>query len=99
MILKIVYYISKHVKYVFRKGFFHLLSANLITNIFSFGSQILVTKMLPPSQIGSIKTAQSFSTILSVISFFGFDTATLKLCSEKRNEDEKQAILYGNTIT
>lgn len=99
MRFNIIQYSFTQFKSVFRKGFFHLLSANLITSVLSFGSQLLVTKILTPSQIGSIKTAQSFSSILAIISGFGFDTATLKLCSEKRDVNEKRAILFGNIIT
>lgn len=78
---------------VSRKGFFHLFSANLMTTLLSFGSQLLVVKCLTPSEMGTIKTLQSFMAVLSILAGFGFNTSVLKLCSEQRTPEEKALIL------
>ncbi len=84
------------------KGFFHLLSANLLLKVFGFASQIFVAWILTPEDIGRIKVLQSFMAIFVVTAGFGFNISTLKLCSENRTPGEKyylfkKAISY--TIT
>ena len=69
---------------VAHKGFFHLLSANLVTRFLGFGSQLLVIKFLTPLEMGEIKTIQSLTVVVAILAGFGFNTAVLKLCSEKR---------------
>ncbi len=78
---------------VFRKGFFHLLSANLVVNLLAFGSQIIVVRFLSAVELGQVKTLQAFVSVAVIISAFGFNTAVLKLCSEKRPLAER-ALIY-----
>lgn len=78
---------------VSNKGFFHLFTANLVITILGFGSQLLVVKFLSPADVGNIKTIQSFITVASILAGFGFNTAVLKLCSERRDLEEKAYIL------
>jgi O-antigen/teichoic acid export membrane protein len=72
-----------------QKGFFHLFSANLIISFLAFGSQLLVVKFLSLTEIGNIKTIQSFITVAGYLAGFGFNVSVLKLCSENRNAEEK----------
>lgn len=81
------------------KGFFHLLSANVVIRIFGFASQLFVAWILTPEDIGRIKIMQSFMAVLIITSGFGFNVSTLKLCSEERSTGEKlflfrKGILY-----
>ena len=83
-----------------KKGFFHLLSANFIIGFLGFGSQLLVAKFLTPVELGQIKTMQSFMSVATIFAGFGFNTAVLKLCSEKRTLEErafifKQCLYYS----
>jgi O-antigen/teichoic acid export membrane protein len=75
------------------KGLFHLVSANILIGFFGFGSQLLVAKLLSPTELGQIRTIQSYIGVASIIAGFGFNGAVLKLCSEKRGLDEKITIL------
>lgn len=82
---------------VTQKGFFHLLSANAITQFMGFGCQLLVIKFLSPTEMGNIKTIQSFTSVGCVLAGFGITTAVLKLCSEERSAEEKAHILRRST--
>lgn len=87
-----MYNISNLIKDIIKKGFFHLLSANLIIGFLGFGSQLLVAKFLTPVELGQIKTMQSFIGVAVIVAGFGFNTAVLKLCSEKRSLEERASI-------
>ena len=65
----------------------------MITSFLGFGSQLLVVKFLTLTEIANIKTLQSFITISGVMAAFGFGASTLKLCSEKRIDEDKFYIL------
>lgn len=80
------------------KGFFHLMSANLLINFLGFGSQLFVAKFLSSIDLGRIKTMQSFISLAVILGGFGFNTAVLKLCSENKPLDEKKHILKENLI-
>lgn len=80
------------------KGFFHLFSANILINLFAFGSQLLVVKFLSPAEMADIKTMQSFTGIAVVLAGFGLNAAVLKLCSESRPESERSAIFRQSLI-
>lgn len=81
---------------VTKKGFFYLLSANFIIGFLGFGSQLLVAKFLTPIELGQIKAIQSFIGVGTILAGFGFNTAVLKLCSEKRSLEERAFIFKQN---
>lgn len=81
-----------------QKGFFHLLSANVVIGLLGFGSQLLVVKFLSPTEIGQIKTLQSLVGVAAVLAGFGFNSSVLKLCSEARPDAEKAAIFRRNLL-
>lgn len=87
--LKKIFILLNNVK---SKGFFHLLSANFVIGFLGFGSQLLVAKFLTPIELGQIKTMQSFMGVATIFAGFGFNTAVLKLCSEKRTLEERAFI-------
>lgn len=89
--------ISQLLKDIAIKGFFHLLSANLIIGFLGFGSQLLVAKFLTPIELGQIKAMQSFIVVATILAGFGFNTAVLKLCSEKRSMEER-AFIFKQTF-
>jgi O-antigen/teichoic acid export membrane protein len=75
------------------KGFFHLLSANFLTQFLGFGTLLLVTKLVSPTEIGEIKVIQSYVAIFIILAGFGFNTAVLKYCAEDIGKQEKERIL------
>lgn len=79
-----------------QKGFFHLLSAKFLLRFLGFGSQILVVKFLTATEMGQIKTMQSFISVAAILASFGFNTAVLKICSEKRELEEKEYLFKKN---
>jgi O-antigen/teichoic acid export membrane protein len=63
-----------------------------------FGSLLLIAKFLTPIELGQIKTMQSYVEVATIIAGFGFNTAVLKLCSEKRALEEKSYIFRKNSF-
>ena len=82
---------------VSQKGFFHLLSANVLIQAVAFGSQLFVAAILAPDDIGRIKIIQTYLSIFSIVAGMGFNASTLKLCSENRTENE-QASLFRSGL-
>lgn len=80
------------------KGFFHLLSANFIIRFLGFGSLLLVAKFLTPTELGQIRVMQSYIAVAAIVAGFGFNTAVLKLCSEKRPIEEKSYVFNRNAF-
>lgn len=77
---------------IHQKGFFHLLSANILIQVVAFASQLFVAGILSPEDIGRIKIIQTYLSVFSIVAGMGFNASTLKLCSENRTSDEKTAI-------
>jgi len=75
------------------KGFFHLLSVNLLAQALGFGTILVVARFLSPEELGKVKIIQAYTALVIVVATFGYDTAVLKVCSEKRATVEKGAIL------
>lgn len=80
--------IKSLLKDIQQKGFFHLLSANVLIQVFAFSSQLFVAGILSPDDIGRIKIIQSYLSIFSIIAGMGFNASTLKICSEKRTQQD-----------
>ncbi|MEX1138020.1 MAG: oligosaccharide flippase family protein [Bacteroidota bacterium] len=79
-----------------RKGFFHLLGANLFTHAAGFIAQFGVAWLLLPVDIGRLRILQTYGTLATIFSKFGFDSSVLKVCSEQRPAEEKRGLLrYG----
>jgi len=83
------------IKNIRDKGFFHLLSANLLIQVVAFASQLFVAGILAPDDIGRIKIIQTYVSIFSIIAGMGFNSSTLKLCSENRTAEERSSIFQS----
>lgn len=81
--------------YLKEKGFFHLLSANILIQTVSFASQLFVAGILLPEDLGRIKIVQTYLTIFLIIAGMGFNASTLKLCSENRSENERKNLFHS----
>jgi len=97
MIKKIYNNINELLQNSYHKGFFHLLSANIFIQISGFASQLLVSWLLTPKDIGIIKFLQTYSNLFSILATGGLNTAVLKLCSEKRELNEK-IVIYKTSL-
>lgn len=85
-------------------GFYHILTVNTISSIFGFASQLFVLGILTSEEIGQIRIMQSFLTYAVLIGGLGFNSSTLKLCSEKRPLGEivylyKKSLVYSGTLS
>ncbi|GAB1415237.1 hypothetical protein MASR2M117_06430 [Paludibacter sp.] len=70
------------------KGFFHLLSANVLIQVFAFASQLFVAGIISPDDLGRIKIIQTYLAIFSIIAGMGFNSSVLKICSENHTAKE-----------
>ena len=61
-----------------------LLVQNIGTRVISFGSQIVLAKLLAPSDFGNIGLALTVTTVASVIANFGVDDV---LCGTRYSEE------------
>ncbi len=77
-----------------RKGFFHLISANLLIQLFAFLSQLFVAGLLSVEDIGRIKVIQTLLAIFSIFAGMGLNVSILKLCSEKNRTDNDKKNLF-----
>ncbi len=84
-------------KTLWKKGFVHLLSANAITLVFGFASQLFIAWILPPEDIGRIRIMQTWLGIFTIVAGVGFNVSVLKLCSENRAPGET-VYLYKRAI-
>ncbi len=74
------------------KGFFHLLSANMLIQFVAFASQLFVAGILASDDIGRIKVIQTYLSVFLILAGMGFNASTLKLCSENRSLDEQNTL-------
>lgn len=86
------------IRNIHKKGFFHLLTANYFIGFLGFASQLLVVKFLTPAEMGQIKTLQSYIAVFSLLAGFGFNTAVLKMCSERVDLSLKRKLLNQNIL-
>lgn len=77
------------------KGFFHLLSANVLIQVVAFASQLFVAGILSPDDLARIKIIQTYLSLFSIIAGMGLNSSTLKICSEGRSVEENRR--YFNT--
>ena len=89
--------INKFLVDIYKKGFFHLFSANSFIIILGFISHLVIATILPAEEIGRIKTLQSYSAIFIIIATLGFSISTLKLCSDPKYKDNKLDI-FGDAL-
>ncbi len=80
------------------RGFFHLLSANVLIQAVAFASQLFVAGILSPDDVGRIKVIMTFLSVFSVIGGMGFNGSTLKLCSENRSQGEVRQIFSAGVM-
>lgn len=60
------------------KGFFHLVSANVLTQGIAFLAGIILTKLLTPSELGATRIIQSYFLVLFVLGGAGMAAAVLR---------------------
>lgn len=69
-----------------KKGFFHLIISNYSVQFIVFGSHLLVAKIMTPSDVGIIKTIETFINMAIVLGGGGVIFALLKIIPENKNE-------------
>ncbi|WP_027708815.1 lipopolysaccharide biosynthesis protein [Zooshikella ganghwensis] len=64
------------------KGFFHLLSTNIATQLYGALAILCVSKILSANEIAYLKLLHSYTSLFIFLGTFGFHTAVLKYCSD-----------------
>ena len=65
-----------------KKGLLHMFSANMLNQFLGFGSLLIVTKILQPSEVGALKIIQSYVAVCLTLATFGFPSSIIKFCAE-----------------
>lgn len=67
------------------KGFFHLIISNYSVQFIVFGSSLLVAKIMSPTDVGIIKTIETFANMAIVLGGGGVIFAILKVIPEHKD--------------
>lgn len=86
------------VKQVLQKGFFHLFSANCLTQLLGFGSLIIVSKLLLPEEVGAIKIIQAYIAVFLTLAQLGRNSAIIKFCAEIRESSLRMFMLQHTLL-
>ena len=70
--------IKNFITFLNKKGFFHLLTVNLFSQLLSFITLLVVAKLLTPTEYGDLKIIQTYVNIFIVVATFGFGSSVLK---------------------
>ncbi len=84
-------YINK-LKILINKGLFHIFGTNIINNIVSFFTNIIIVRFLTKGQYGIFSYANNALSLFELVSGLGLISGLLQFCSEKRCETEKYSI-------
>jgi O-antigen/teichoic acid export membrane protein len=89
---------------IYKLGYYHILTVNTLSTLFGFASQLFVAWILTVEEIGQIRIMQSFLSYAVLIGGLGFNSSTLKLCSEKRPVGEalylyKKSLVYAGILS
>jgi O-antigen/teichoic acid export membrane protein len=80
------------------KGFFHLLTANALTQALSFGITLFISKVLSPAEFGNAKILQSYFILFMVLAGSAFNPPVLKYCAEDRAPGNREFILRYSLV-
>ena len=75
------------------KGFFHLIVSNYSVQLIVFGSSLLVAKIMSPTDVGIIKTIETFANMAIVLGGGGVIFAILKVIPEHKDREVRRISL------
>lgn len=77
-------------------GFFHVFGSSAINKVISFASSIVIVRLISKSEYGTFSYANNLLNLFMIICGFGAASGILQICSEQRDELEKQLFYaYG----
>lgn len=79
---------------LFSGGFFHIFGANVINKIVAFATNIVIVWFLTKDDYGVFSYANNIYSFMALITGFGLLTGMFQLCSERRSQVEKNAVLW-----
>lgn len=91
------------IKTLFRKGFFHILSSNLFSQLLAFVTSILIIRLTSKSEYAYFSYANNLYSYIILIAGFGLSSALLKYCSSTNDSKKDKSYLmfalgYGTAI-
>lgn len=82
-------------KHLFKTGFFHIFTSDIINKIISFGSTLLLVRILTKDEYGIFVYAWNIYSLVMLFSGCGLASGVLQLCSENsENKIVCQNILF-----
>lgn len=86
--------ISSKLKNLFKNGFFHVLTGNVLTNLIAFISSIVVVRIISKVEYAYLSYANNLYAYVVLLSGLGLSTALLKFCSPIVKKEYDKAYLY-----
>lgn len=77
---------------LYEKGFFHIISSDIINKIVQFCSGILLVRILSKTNFGIFTYVQNILAIFLLINGFGITAGLLQYGLKAKNKKERQAI-------
>lgn len=81
-------------KKLFKNGFFHVLTGNILTNLIAFISSVVVVRIISKVEYAHLTYANNLYAYVILLSGLGLSTALLKFCSPIVKKEYDKAYLY-----
>lgn len=75
-------------------GFFHIFGANIVNKVVAFATNIVIVWFLAKDDYGVFSYANNIYSFMALVTGFGLLTGMFQLCSERRPQAEKDAVLW-----
>lgn len=85
--------LQKYIMKLFRSGFFHITSSEVLNKAVTFGYAILIVRIIPKANYGSYVYANNIFSMFMVLSGLGIATSVLQLASESSDNPIKRSSL------
>ena len=87
------------IRSLIRTGFFHIFSSSVINKMLTFLSNIVVVRFVSKIDYGVFAYADNMISMILLASGMGMVSGTFQLCSEKKDNREKNEIFrYGTAV-
>lgn len=91
--------IKRTISSLVRTGFFHIFSSSVINKMLTFFSNIVVVRFVSKIDYGVFAYADNIVSMILLASGMGMVSGTFQLCSEKKeNRDKDEIFKYGTAI-
>lgn len=86
--------LGRRMKVLLSGGFFHIFGANIVNKVVAFATNIVIVWFLAKDDYGVFSYANNIYSFMALVTGFGLLTGMFQLCSERRPQAEKDAVLW-----